>query len=255
MPENQTTPYLASSFFHHFTKPPSQKTRLTQFHPDELSACAKQETFRLSDLPKLLALKDSKDLALLLTRAKEMTQQRFGSIINLFAPLYVSNYCASSCTYCGFSTEVRQKRITLTLPEIEREAQVLKEKGFRQVLIVSGEFKAKNKVEYFREIVARLSGLFDSVLIEIQSLTVEEYKELYSAGLDGVTIYQEVYDPQAYSVFHQKGAKSDYRCRLEAPERIAEAGIPAVNLGILLGLNEWQEEVLYLARHLDYLLK
>jgi 2-iminoacetate synthase len=253
--DNVNLHYLSSSFFHTFTKSESAIISQRSFHPDTLSASVRQENFHLKDLPKLLALTDSRDMALLLDRAKEITHQRFGNIIHLYAPLYVSNTCASSCTYCGFSTEVRQKRVTLSLAQVEKEALALVKKGFRQVLIVSGEFKVKNKLEYFLPIVSSLSKLFDSVHIEIQALSVEEYEELYRAGLDGVTMYQEVYHQNSYSIFHQKGAKSDSRYRIEAPERIAKAGIPSINLGILLGLNDWRTETLLLAAHLDYLQK
>jgi len=50
-------------------------------------------------------------------------------------------------------------------------------------------------------------------------LSIEEYAELISAGIDGITIYQEVYDQQIYERVHPAGPKRDYSFRLAAPER------------------------------------
>ena len=43
-----------------------------------------------------------------------MTQQRFGKVIRLFAPLYLSNECINDCKYCGFSRDNPILRVTLT---------------------------------------------------------------------------------------------------------------------------------------------
>jgi 2-iminoacetate synthase len=252
---SQASPYLPDSFFHHLLRLRRLEGAYPPFSAHELNALVRQKDFGLSDLPRILSISDTDDLTLLFERAREVTEIRHGRKMNLFAPLYVSNYCASSCSYCGFSTEVRQKRVTLSLGEIEKEAAALKNKGFRQVLVVSGEFKVRRQVEMFRDIVALLSTYFDAVLIEVQSLSEEQYADLLAVGLDGVTLYQEVYNEEAYATFHRRGYKSDYRYRLEAPERIAESGIPLVNMGILLGLADWKEEVFFLAAHIDYLQK
>ena len=42
-----------------------------------------------------------------------MTQQRFGKVIRLFAPLYLSNECINNCKYCGFSRDNPILRVTL----------------------------------------------------------------------------------------------------------------------------------------------
>lgn len=63
-------------------------------------------------------------------RAREATLQRFGRTVWLFAPLYVSNACLSSCTYCGFSKGLDVARRTLTVDEVVAEARVLVERGF-----------------------------------------------------------------------------------------------------------------------------
>ena len=40
-----------------------------------------------------------------LQKSRQLTIQRFGRTIRMFAPLYVSNECINNCTYCGFSRD------------------------------------------------------------------------------------------------------------------------------------------------------
>ncbi|MCG8617860.1 MAG: 2-iminoacetate synthase ThiH, partial [Desulfobacterales bacterium] len=35
--------------------------------------------------------------------ARQLTLQYFGRTIGLYAPIYISDYCANHCTYCGFN--------------------------------------------------------------------------------------------------------------------------------------------------------
>ena len=41
---------------------------------------------------------------------------------------------------------------------------------------------------------------------------------------------------------HIKGPKKDYHYRLDAPERACKASMRTVNIGALLGLDEWRRE-------------
>src|SRR5208282_5966667 len=81
------------------------------------------------------------------------------------------------------------------------------------------------------------------------------YSQLRAAGTLGVTLYQETYDPERYSIYHPKGTKAWYDWRLEGPERAAEAGIRRIGLGILLGLGDPREELGALIAHGRYLIE
>ncbi len=43
-------------------------------------------------------------------QARQLTIQRFGRTIQLYAPLYVSNYCLNSCRYCGYNAQTTCER-------------------------------------------------------------------------------------------------------------------------------------------------
>ena len=86
-------------------------------------------------------------------------------------------------------------------------------------------------------------------------MNVEEYKELFLTGVDGVTIYQETYDRNRYKEVHISGKKSDYDYRFNAPQRIAKSGMRQISLGILLGLGSIAEDLFCLYEHLRWMEK
>src|SRR6266481_1922452 len=95
--------------------------------------------YSLSDFAHLISPAAMSFLEPLSLRSHQITQQRFGKVMRLFAPLYLSNECINQCSYCGFSRDNPILRVTLTVDEVRREAQTLLDLGFRHLLLVSGE--------------------------------------------------------------------------------------------------------------------
>ncbi|MBI5700254.1 2-iminoacetate synthase ThiH [Candidatus Saganbacteria bacterium] len=209
----------------------------------------------INDFVVLLCDSASKIVEELAQKANIQTLKNFGRTITMYAPLYINNECDNHCEYCGFSEKLEGKRISLSVAEVIAEANILYEKGFRHVLLVSGEKKDKITQEYLKEIIAKLHKQFDSIAIEIFPLEEEEYLELFNAGADSLTLYQEAYDRDVYKKFHLSGPKSDYNFRLLTPERAGRAGFSRISIGTLLGLSHWKEEAIYLASHAQYLKK
>jgi len=186
-------------------------------------------------------------------RAHTISLQNFGKSIILYTPLYLSNYCVNSCSYCSFHSGNNIKRKKLNMQEIETEAKAISALGLKHILILTGESRKETPVEYIVEGVEVLTKYFDSISIEIYPLMEEEYSRLIKAGVDGLTIYQEVYDENIYNKVHIAGPKKEYIFRLEAPERACKAKIRGVNIGALLGLNDWRKEALMTGVHAGYL--
>jgi 2-iminoacetate synthase len=136
---------------------------------------------------------------------------------------------------------------------VKKEAEIIAATGLKHVLILTGESRQESPVSYIAECVRILTQYFTSISIEIYPLEESEYTELISAGVDGLTIYQEVYDTEIYAQMHPAGPKRNYRFRLEAPERACRAGMRTVNIGTLLGLNNWRKEAFFTGLHADYL--
>src|ERR1700722_11113777 len=78
-----------------------------------------------------------------------LTQKRFGKVIQLYVPLYLSNECQNICTYCGFSYDNKIRRRTLSGGELLTEVAAIKQMGYDHVLLVSGEANVTVGVDYF----------------------------------------------------------------------------------------------------------
>src|ERR1700757_2902474 len=98
-----------------------------------------RQKLSLTDFAQLISPAAAEMLEPLCRKSQQLTQQRFGKVIRLFAPLYLSNECINNCKYCGFSRDNAILRVTLSVDEIRTEAQALLEQGFRNILLVSGE--------------------------------------------------------------------------------------------------------------------
>lgn len=187
--------------------------------------------------------------------AREITRRRFGNTIQIYAPLYLSNECRSSCTYCGFSFENNIRRRTLTLEEVEREAGLLYETGIRHLLLLTGEDYKNTPLKYLAETARMLRDRFSSISIEVYPLKQEEYELLRTEGVDGLAVYQETYDPIRYAEVHLRGMKKNMRFRLECPDRAGQAGFRKIAVGALLGLSDPAAETFLAALHARYLVQ
>ncbi|NBV87012.1 MAG: 2-iminoacetate synthase ThiH [Verrucomicrobia bacterium] len=184
-----------------------------------------------------------------------LTRRNFGRAVRLFAPLYLSNECINSCTYCGFSRENAILRVTLEIQQVLQEARHLKSEGFRSLLLVAGEHPKFVSNDYLERCVKAVAAEVPSVALEVAPLDVEEYRPLVAAGAEALLVYQETYDPELYSELHVAGPKRDYGWRLGCAERAYQAGFRRIGLGALFGLAQWRMEAAALARHLEQLLK
>lgn len=186
-------------------------------------------------------------------KASQLTLQHFGRTIHLFTPLYLSNYCANHCVYCGFNAKNDIPRTQLEPAQLEQEAKAIAATGLKHLLILTGEARAKASPEYLESCMGVLRKYFPSVSIEIYAMEQDEYARLVAAGVDGLTIYQETYDEVLYATLHPRGPKRDFRYRLDAPERGCKAGMRVVNVGALLGLGDWHKDAVITAMHAAYL--
>ncbi|MFH1369670.1 MAG: 2-iminoacetate synthase ThiH [Planctomycetota bacterium] len=187
--------------------------------------------------------------------AHQLTLQRFGKTVRLYAPLYLSNFCVNDCIYCGFNRTHEFTRIRLTIEQAIAEADIIAKEGFKDLLLVSSEDKDFIGVDYLCELAAKLRPKFSSISVEIYQMATEEYAKLFAAGIEGVTLYQETYDRDVYRKYHPAGPKADYDNRLSASDSMAQAGMREIGIGALLGLADWRLETLALAEHAHYLMK
>jgi 2-iminoacetate synthase len=210
----------------------------------------------LSDFAALLSRTASQRLEDLAQASRRLTLARFGRTMHMYAPLYLSNECLTTCVHCGFARELPIARKTLTPDETLAEARYLLRQGFRSILLLTGEHERLTGVQFLEDRIRLLAHEVPSLAVEVQVWSEEEYRRLAAAGCDAVVIYQETYHPETYSKVHIAGRKRHFEWRLLGPERAARAGMRRVGIGALLGLHEdWRYEALATAAHARFLMK
>jgi 2-iminoacetate synthase len=171
----------------------------------------------------------------------------------LYAPLYLSSHCVNHCVYCGFRAPHHIQRRHLAREEALRQAEILRGRGFRHILLVAGDFPDLTTTAYYAGVIRGLAERGISPAVEIAPQTTSAYAELVAAGARGITLYQETYNPELYALYHPRGSKASFAWRLEGLERAAEAGMGRLGLGILLGLAEPREDLLAMIGHAECL--
>src|SRR5688572_33446379 len=121
----------------------------------------------LWDFANLIAPAGGRRLDALAQRSATLTRARFGKVIRLFAPLYLSNECINNCRYCGFSRDNPILRVTLSVEDVLREARALKEQGFRNLLLVAGEHPKFVSADYLRQCVEALREEVPGISLEV----------------------------------------------------------------------------------------
>ena len=189
-------------------------------------------------------------------RATVERRRYYGKTVSVYAPLYIGNTCVNSCRYCDFS--IRHSgtaRRNLSIVEIEKEADAIRSSGIDSVLVVAGEDPRVNTVEHLAEVGRSLKKRFSNLSLEVAPQTEDAYRELFKAGYEALTCFQETYDRERYAYFHPAGPKSDYEFRLWTQSRAGRAGFRQLGCAFLLGLSQWRTEAASLAAHALYLMK
>ena len=189
-------------------------------------------------------------------RSRELTRQRFGKTMSMYIPLYITNSCTNSCVYCGFNRHNKMARVVLTPAEIENECKAIRELGpFENLLLVTGENPRVAGVDYLEEALRVCRPYFNNLTIEVMPLKAEEYERLTHSGLNGVVCFQETYHRENYKKYHPAGMKSNFEWRVDGFDRMGQAGVHKIGMGVLIGLEDWRTDVTMMAMHLGYLRK
>src|SRR5205823_5184368 len=146
--------------------------------PSAVLDTLKKPGLTLSDFANLISLEAGEHLEQLCRRSQQLTQQRFGKVIRLFAPLYLSNECINNCQYCGFSRDNPIIRVTLSVEEVQREGEALLAQGFRNLLLVSGEHPRFVSNGHLEQCVAALHEIVPSLSLEVGPMETEHYEPL-----------------------------------------------------------------------------
>ena len=186
-------------------------------------------------------------------RAREETRKHFGNSVCMFTPIYTSNYCQNNCVYCGFNIHNKIRRACLTPEEVDVEMAAIAESGLKEILILTGESRARSDVEYIGMCVEKASEYFSTIGIEVYPMNTDEYAYIQRKGADYVTVFQETYDPERYAELHLAGPKRIFSYRFNAQERAIRAGMRGVAFGALLGLGDFRKDAFACGLHAYHL--
>lgn len=225
----------------------------TGYTAQDVRGALDHERCSLEDFKALLSPAAEPFLEEMAQRARLETSRHFGNTVYLFTPLYIANYCENYCVYCGFNCYNHIKRRKLTMEQIEHEMEVIAQSGMEEILILTGESRARSDVEYIGEACRLARKYFRMVGLEIYPVNTAEYRYLHECGADYVTVFQETYDPDKYEKLHLQGRKRVWPYRFEAQERALRGGMRGVACSALLGLSDFRKDALASALHVYYL--
>ena len=217
--------------------------------PADVETALGKEHLTLDDFMALISPAAAAYLEPMARLSRRYTQERFGKTISMYIPMYITNSCTNSCIYCGFNHHNKFDRVILTMEQIEDECKAIRALGpFENLLLVTGENPRAAGVDYIEQALKVCRPYFNNLTIEVMPLASEDYYRLTQSGLNGVVCFQETYNRPA-------GMKSKFEWRVNGFDRMGQAGVHKIGMGVLIGLEEWRTDVTMMALHLQYLRK
>ena len=225
----------------------------SKYTPKDVAAALEHDSCSVEDLKALLSPAAEPFLERMAQKARIETRKHFGNTVYLFTPLYIANYCENYCVYCGFNCYNHINRMKLDMEQVEHEMKVIADSGMEEILILTGESRAKSDVKYIGEACKLARKYFRMVGLEVYPVNTDEYKYLHECGADYVTVFQETYDSTRYEQLHLMGHKRVFPYRFNAQERALKGGMRGVAFSALLGLSDFRKDALATALHVYYI--
>ncbi|MGN1114270.1 MAG: 2-iminoacetate synthase ThiH [Oscillospiraceae bacterium] len=225
----------------------------SKYTAKDVKTALEHEICTIEDFKALLSPAAEPFLEEMAEKARLETSRHFGNTVYMFTPLYIANYCENYCVYCGFNCYNHIKRMKLNMEQIEHEMKVIAESGMEEILILTGESRAKSDVKYIGEACKLARKYFRMVGLEVYPVNTDEYKYLHECGADYVTVFQETYDTDKYETLHLMGHKRVWPYRFNAQERALKGGMRGVAFSALLGLSDFRKDALASALHVYFL--
>lgn len=155
------------------------------------------------ELKYLLQLNDKNELDILFKSANSLRQKLHSNSCCVHGIIEISNYCQSSCHYCGISSSNKMlKRYRMSKDEIiSAVAQAVNRYGFKALVLQSGEgaYNIIELVEIIKEIKRDFAVL---IFISFGSIGEQALAELYQAGARGLLMRFESSNSRLYAQLH-----------------------------------------------------
>lgn len=207
----------------------------------------------------LMEVQDPAVLGEMFALARKIKEHIYGRRIVMFAPLYMSDHCVNSCTYCGYRCDNKIGRRQLTQTELAAEVRELERMGHKRLALETGEDPVHCPIDYVLECIQTIyslrfeNGAIRRVNVNIAATTVDNYRKLRDAGIGTYILFQETYHKPTYLAVHKGGPKRNYEYHTEAHDRAMEGGIDDVGVGVLYGLYDWKYDTVGMLMHAEHL--
>ena len=106
--------------------------------------------------------------------AQKETRKHFGNSVYMFTPIYIANYCENYCIYCGFNCHNKIRRAKLNAEEIDKEMAAIAKTGLQEILILTGESRAKYDLKDIGEACQIARKYFTVSGLEVSPMTADE---------------------------------------------------------------------------------
>ena len=186
-----------------------------------------------SEIVRFLKEDDLAALAKMYTTADDVRAVCVGEEVHIRALINFSNYCRRDCLYCGLRRgNAALKRFRMSAAEIIAAAVTAFEKGYRTVVLQSGEDK------FYTEnvICAIISGIKEkcdmAVTLSLGERPYATLKAWFNEGADRYLLKHETSDPQLYTKLHPDLRFED---RIDTLRNLKEIGYQTGS-GIMVGI-------------------
>jgi biotin synthase len=165
-------------------------------------------------------------------KAKGARQRYYGNRIAVAGLLAISNYCVNSCVYCGLrAPNDKIPRYRLSLDEIKRSINGIRDHGIRRLFIISGEDPGIVMDDVLKAVeFAAGQGL--SVMLGLGMYPRSVYTSLRNAGAE---LYALKFETSNAEIFADVKPDITIEERMDAIRDIKEAGLK-IGSGNIVGL-------------------
>lgn len=198
----------------------------------------------------LLMMRDPNDVGYLMSQARKVSQEQFGTGIYLRGLVELSNVCRNDCLYCGIRCSNRQvTRYTLTREQVLASCEQGYQIGFRTFVLQGGEW-GEERSQWIADIIAAIrQGWPDcAITLSLGEHPRETYALWREVGADRYLLRHETHNERLYSLLHPQGMTMQHR--LQCLDWLKELGYQ-VGAGIMIGapfqtINSIVEDIQYL---------
>jgi biotin synthase len=187
----------------------------------------------LVDLEYLLALEDEQQMESLFEYADAIRSRFVGDGILLRGLIEFSNFCRSTCFYCGLNKHNKKlQRYRLGSSQIMSAVNDIAAAGIKTVVLQSGE-DADLDPYWLEELLVRIKSNFDiAVTLCVGERSYEDYKLWKQAGADRYLLKIETADKTLYDSLH---TQMSFENRVECSRNLKALGYQNGS-GCLVGL-------------------